>query len=201
MKKYLGLFFTLIMTVSSVNVGLADDMIATEDSQAVAEDMIDDTVTDEIEDVTEAVSENTEIETANIDVEETEIVEDFETAAEVDTNTEQEIISANAEGTENAQANSTDFKYEVEGGYIYFDENTGTITDCDDSVISANIPSTINDAPVTAIGFSSFLRCESLESITIPDSVTTIGDSAFSGCSGLTNVTIPNSVTTINDNL
>ncbi len=39
--------------------------------------------------------------------------------------------------------------------------------------------------------------CNSLTSISIPDSVTSIGSGAFKGCSSLTSVTIPNSVTSI----
>lgn len=49
----------------------------------------------------------------------------------------------------------------------------------------------------TVIGQNAFLRCTSLTSVTIPNSVTTIGDNVFNDCSGLTSVTIPNSVTTI----
>jgi len=41
--------------------------------------------------------------------------------------------------------------------------------------------------------------CETLVSITIPNSVTKIGERAFSGCSGLTSVTIGNGVTSIGD--
>ena len=42
-----------------------------------------------------------------------------------------------------------------------------------------------------------FWLCESLQSITIPNSVTSIGDGAFKMCKSLQSVTIPNSVTSI----
>ena len=49
------------------------------------------------------------------------------------------------------------------------------------------------------LGEEAFYDCDSLTSVTIPNSVTSIGESAFSGCSGLTSVTIPNSVTSIGE--
>ena len=55
---------------------------------------------------------------------------------------------------------------------------------------------TIPDS-VTSIGEGAFFDCDSLTSVTIPDSVTTIGDEAFVECDSLTSVTIPDSVTTI----
>ena len=48
-----------------------------------------------------------------------------------------------------------------------------------------------------SIGESAFFCCESLENITIPDSVTSIGDLAFSCCNGLENVIVGSSVTSI----
>ena len=47
------------------------------------------------------------------------------------------------------------------------------------------------------IADSAFIDCNSLTSITIPDSVTSIGYLAFWGCSKLTSITIPDSVTSI----
>ena len=71
-------------------------------------------------------------------------------------------------------------KYEVEGGYIYFDPLFGDICDCDDTVTKADIPAQINGVEVTRIGFRAFLNCTSLISVTIPDGVTLIDEIAFS---------------------
>ena len=53
------------------------------------------------------------------------------------------------------------------------------------------------DRPVTSIGDYAFYNCDSLTSVTIPDSVTSIGDRAFYDCDSLTSITIPDSVTSI----
>ena len=45
-----------------------------------------------------------------------------------------------------------------------------------------------NGLPVTSIGDRVFYECDSLTSVTIPNSVTSIGNGAFSGCSGLTSI-------------
>ena len=59
------------------------------------------------------------------------------------------------------------------------------------------IPKELDGYTVTAIGDRAFEYCNSLTSITIPDSVTSIGEDAFQYCYSLTSVTIPDSVTSI----
>ena len=61
-----------------------------------------------------------------------------------------------------------------------------------DSLPSITIPNS-----VTSIGEHTFAYCKGLTSVNIGNSVTSIGEYAFSGCTGLTSVTIPNSVTSI----
>ncbi len=90
-------------------------------------------------------------------------------------------------------------KYQVEGGYLYFDTATGTITDCDEDVTSADIPTEIEGVLVTSIGERAFYDCDSLTSVTIGNGVKSIGEYAFFLCESLTSVTIGNSVTSIED--
>ena len=61
-----------------------------------------------------------------------------------------------------------------------------------ESLTSITIPNS-----VTSIVESTFSWCKSLTSITIPNSVTSIGNSAFFGCESLTSITIHNSVMSI----
>ncbi len=65
--------------------------------------------------------------------------------------------------------------------------------------ISCDIQEVVIEEGVTSIGSGSFINCEYLTSVTIPNSVTSIGKRTFSD-SGLTSITIPNSVTSIGDN-
>ena len=72
----------------------------------------------------------------------------------------------------------TDIPYAVEGGNIYFDKATGTITDCDETATKADIPAEIDGVAVTTIGYRALEYCAYLTSVTIPNSVTTIGGHA-----------------------
>ena len=64
------------------------------------------------------------------------------------------------------------------------------------SLASITIPNS-----VTSIGRWAFSECYRLASITIPNSVTSIGDNAFYNCTSFTNITIPDSVTSIESNV
>ena len=80
--------------------------------------------------------------------------------------------------------------YHSAGNCIINTKNKILIAGCKTSIIP-------NDGSVTSIGRYAFSGCNSLTTITIPDSVISIGDGAFSGCSSLTTITIPDRVTTI----
>lgn len=68
------------------------------------------------------------------------------------------------------------------------------IGSCEDTNIV--IPRRYKGKPVTSIYNGAFSRCESIESITIPNSVTSIGSRAFAW-SSIKSITIPNSVTEV----
>ena len=96
--------------------------------------------------------------------------------------------------------------YEVDGGTLYFNTATGTITYFSAPVSSGSnpsfeisIPSEIEGVAVTAIGEGAFESCNRLLSITLPDSVTTIGEAAFEYCYRLLDIKFPDSLTTIDN--
>mgnify|MGYP003896807675 CR=1 FL=1 len=100
-----------------------------------------------------------------------------------------------ASGTKPPEAVSVNpnLKYEIKGDKVTI---TGTNKRPSGELI---IPNIIEGKPVTSIGDYAFFLCESLTSITIPDSVTSIGDDAFAECTSLTSINIPDSVTSIGD--
>ena len=88
--------------------------------------------------------------------------------------------------------------WQAVGGLLYFDPETGTITDCDSEVTEAAIPEEIGGVTVTTIGSQAFYGNHSLKTLTIPDTVTIIEDLAFIQC-GITSLEIPESVVSIGD--
>ena len=66
-----------------------------------------------------------------------------------------------------------------------------------EAVIPATVTHKGKTYSVTSIGYSAFLECIELTSVTIPTSVKSIGDYAFWDCPSLTSITIPANVTTI----
>ena len=72
----------------------------------------------------------------------------------------------------------------------------GTMVICDKAFESCNSMTSISipDSVVT-IGPYAFSWCESLKHITLPNRITNIGNGAFYACTGLNSITIPSSVT------
>lgn len=56
---------------------------------------------------------------------------------------------------------------------------------------SVNIPSTIEDLPVTKIADSAFQYCDKIVSVMMPSTVTYIGDYAFCDCASLSSINLP----------
>ena len=98
-----------------------------------------------------------------------------------------------AEDVERETFTSGDYKYAL------LDDGTVEITDYKGKAKELTIPDMLDGKKVSAIGNSAFYSCDSLTSVSIPDSVTSIGDRAFFCCISLTSVTIPDSVTSIGD--
>ena len=102
--------------------------------------------------------------------------------------------------------------YDFQSGDLYYNvtsDNTVEVTYQEhwsstnyQGLTTVTIPETVTSYngttySVTSIGYTAFVYCSSLTSVTIPNSVTSIESSAFYRCSSLTSVTIPNSVTSI----
>lgn len=85
---------------------------------------------------------------------------------------------------------SGDYTYSVIGGEI-------TITGFTDTPESLDIPSYIDDLPVTSIRDNAFFNCTSLKNITLPETLKAMGHHCFYDCSQLQEIHLPNSITSI----
>jgi hypothetical protein len=92
-----------------------------------------------------------------------------------------------------ASESLNEVSYKVDGGNIYFNTQTGTITDCDSSVTKVDIPEQINGIVVTSIGGYAFTHSKITE-VNIPGSVQRIEKYAFYSCSELKKVSIQKGV-------
>ena len=113
---------------------------------------------------------------------------------------------------------SESYVYTDENGYvIYYDGKVKALINYIGNETKLTIPADITElncfalsdcynitsvtfgenSQLTSIGEGAFNWCESLESITIPDSVTSIGEGAFCCCAKLTSITIPDGVKSI----
>lgn len=93
-----------------------------------------------------------------------------------------------------APAPESDFEYGVNNG-------TATITKYKGAGGTVEIPATLGGDPVTGIQMQAFIKCTSLKSVSMPESVTSIGNSAFIGCTGLESVKLPAGLKSIGENV
>lgn len=83
--------------------------------------------------------------------------------------------------------------------YTVTTNDTATITDYTGPAGSITIPATIDDYPVTAIGYAAFENNPAFTEAIIPNSVVILGDLAFARCGNLTNIVIGSGVTNIGE--
>ena len=81
--------------------------------------------------------------------------------------------------------------------YILLEDGSAEIAGYSGSAEELEVPAELDGLSVTSIGDGAFCNCDSLTSVTIPDSVTSIGEGAFAFCESLARIALPNSVTFI----
>ena len=72
------------------------------------------------------------------------------------------------------------------------DSETISLIDYTGSAEELEIPAEMNGKPVASIESGAFEGCDSIVSVTVPESVSSIGESAFAGCENLAVITIQN---------
>ncbi len=91
----------------------------------------------------------------------------------------------------------------VDGLVYTFDEvgMTAAVVGYEGEPVDLAIPASVNidgtDYAVAAIGDNAFSRCESLQSVTLPEGVVSIGIYAFYACPALQSVTLPSTLASI----
>ncbi len=87
-------------------------------------------------------------------------------------------------------ASAEEVKYPVDGGYLYFDTDTGTITGAEGGIENLDIPAEINGVEVTTVHNWVFEGKWSLKSVNIPATVKDISGFAFYECKYIESITV-----------
>ena len=186
----------------SVEEAASDDMTEGKDKDAMDDGRVG-TETSSDENVSgDSVSKETVHESEVIDASETgnDVADKSENGitVEVESDIDPEVVSdieesVDEENSEIAKDASVDLTY---GDFTYtVSGKNATITGYEGSASSLTVPSMIGEYTVTAIKSGAFKTCQTLTSITLPESVKTLGMSLFVG-TGIQKITIPKSVTT-----
>ena len=83
--------------------------------------------------------------------------------------------------------------YQIDGGNIQINLDTGTIVSSDTTVLNAILPALVNDKEITDIGKMAFSN-RKLITVVIPEGYKNIGQMAFSSCHSLEEITLPESL-------
>ncbi len=103
-------------------------------------------------------------------------------------------------GVEEAKAETDEYERYGDWCYVKLEDGTVGIVGYEGEKTEIKIPSVINGKTVTVIGqehYWLFNYCDSLISVSIPNSIKTIDVMAFYGCDNLTEIVIPKNVETI----
>ncbi len=89
-------------------------------------------------------------------------------------------------------------RYQVDGGYIYFDTENQEITGGTSGIKNLTIPSEIEGIRVTGIAANAFAN-SGIESLVLPNTITHIGTLAFMSCENLSSVQLSSKLTELYD--
>ena len=86
----------------------------------------------------------------------------------------------------------------TDGEFIYYiSNNNASVVGYIGNKKQIEIPSSVDDIPVTAISDNGFADISTIESIKVPSSVANIGSFAFSYCTGLKTIELPSNLVTL----
>ena len=86
----------------------------------------------------------------------------------------------------------------TDGEFVYYiSNNNASVVGYIGDKKAVEIPSSVDDIPVTSISDNGFADVTTIESIKVPSSITNIGSFAFSYCTGLKSIELPQNLVTI----